>query len=290
MTSYVDTLLVKHVKLSSIDEAQLARRQVSLDDSLSLLQSLSKEFNNDASNAKFAECVGVMAILTTVVSDIVRDTVGVAVSKTNKLMDFGLKKGYDKARAIKWKDNRYEDLIKSIENNGGYLENLAKLDKSGMTTMVVVTHKHMLMNFIGLKCFTEDSKEARMALSNAIRSLEKTLKHSKNNDSKSSSISIQEQAPHHSKCSHRSNPLYVFPDAMPASNARHPTAANRMRRPKCDQGRGLKILVSVVRFRPGPPRICLTKRQPSLVGVFVSGPHSPRVRSISGTRNALSSK
>jgi len=176
MTSYVDTLLVKHVKLSSIDEAQLARRQVSLDDSLSLLQSLSKEFNNDASNAKFAECVGVMAILTTVVSDIVRDTVGVAVSKTNKLMDFGLKKGYDKARAIKWKDNRYEDLIKSIENNGGYLENLAKLDKSGMTTMVVVTHKHMLMNFIGLKGFTEDSKEARMALSNAIRSLEKNIK------------------------------------------------------------------------------------------------------------------
>lgn len=176
MTSYVETLLVKHVKLSSIDEAMLARRKVSLDDSLSLLQSLFKEFDNDAANAKFAECVGVMAILITVVSDIVRDTVGAALSKTNKLMDLGLKKGYDKARAFKWKDNRYEDLIKSIENNGGYLEQLAKLDKSGMTQMVVVVHKHMLMNFIGLKGFTEDSREARMALSNAIRSLEKNVK------------------------------------------------------------------------------------------------------------------
>lgn len=176
MTSYVETLLVKHVKLSSIDEAMLARRKVSLDDSLSLLQSLSKEFDNDAANAKFDECIGVMAILTTVVSDIVRDTVGAALSKTNKLMDLGLKKGYDKARAFKWKDNRYEDLIKSIEDNGGYLEQLAKLDKTGMTQMVVVVHKHMLMNFIGLKGFTEDSREARMALSNAIRSLEKNIK------------------------------------------------------------------------------------------------------------------
>lgn len=176
MTSYVETLLVKHVKLSSIDEAMLARRKVSLDDSLSLLQSLSKEFDNDAANAKFDECIGVMAILTTVVSDIVRDTVGAALSKTNKLMDLGLKKGYDKARAFKWKDNRYEDLIKSIEDNGGYLEQLAKLDKTGMTQMVVVVHKHMLMNFIGLKGFTEDSREARMALSNAIRSLEKNVK------------------------------------------------------------------------------------------------------------------
>ena len=73
MTSYVETLLVKHVKLSSIDEAKLTQGQVSLDDSLSLLQSLSKEFDNESANAKFAECVGVMAILTTVVSDIVRD-------------------------------------------------------------------------------------------------------------------------------------------------------------------------------------------------------------------------
>lgn len=176
MTSYVETLLVKHVKLSSIDEAKLTQRQVSLDDSLSLLQSLAKEFDNASANAKFAECVGVMAILTTVVSDIVRDTVGAALSKTNKLMDLGLKKGYDKARAYKWKDNRYEDLIKSIEKNGGYLEELAKLDKSGMTQTVVTIHKHMLMNFIGLKGFTEDSKEARMELSNAIRSLQKNIK------------------------------------------------------------------------------------------------------------------
>lgn len=45
--------------------------------------------------------------------------------------------------------------------------------------------------------------------------------------------------------------------------------------------RGLKILVSV-RFHPGPPRNYLTERQPSPVGVFVSGTYSPRVRSISG--------
>jgi hypothetical protein len=33
----------------------------------------------------------------------------------------------------------------------------------------------------------------------------------------------------------------------------------------------LKILVSVVRFRPGPPRISLTKRRFSRIGVFVWG-------------------
>ena len=40
--------------------------------------------------------------------------------------------------------------------------------------------------------------------------------------------------------------------------------------------------MSVVRFRPGPPRTYLNKRQPMQVGVFVSGTGSPRVRSISG--------
>jgi hypothetical protein len=33
----------------------------------------------------------------------------------------------------------------------------------------------------------------------------------------------------------------------------------------------LKILVSVVRFRPRPPRFTLQKSQPSRVGFFVSG-------------------
>jgi len=47
-------------------------------------------------------------------------------------------------------------------------------------------------------------------------------------------------------------------------------------RPLC-----LKILVSVVRFRSGAPRVCLTKRQPLPIGVFVSGLWSHRVRSIS---------
>ena len=45
----------------------------------------------------------------------------------------------------------------------------------------------------------------------------------------------------------------------------------------------LKILVSVVRFRPGPPRISLTERQPMQVGVFVCGVRSPRLRSTSGS-------
>ena len=45
----------------------------------------------------------------------------------------------------------------------------------------------------------------------------------------------------------------------------------------------LKILVSVVRFRPGPPRTYLTRRQPSLVGVVICGIRSPCVRLISGS-------
>jgi hypothetical protein len=44
----------------------------------------------------------------------------------------------------------------------------------------------------------------------------------------------------------------------------------------------LKILVSVVRFRPGPPRISFTKRPLIEVGVVVSGIRNPHVRSISG--------
>lgn len=176
MTSYVETLLVKHVKLSSINEAKLMGRRASLDDSLTLAQILSKEFDSQSSSAKFLECVGVLAILTTLVSDIIRDSVGASLSKTNKPMEMGLEKIYDKGREYKWKGNRYEELIESIEKNGGYLEDLAKIDKSGMTQMVVTIHKHMLMNILGLKGFTEDSKESRMVLCNAIRSLQKDIK------------------------------------------------------------------------------------------------------------------
>jgi prefoldin subunit 5 len=125
---------------------------------------------------KYLEFVGVMAILTSLVSDILRDTVGESLSKKNKLMEIGLTKGYDKARSYKWENNRYKDRIESIEKNGSYLEALAKLDKSGMTKMVTTVHKHMLMNVIGLQGYTEDSKEARMALRNAIRALEKNIK------------------------------------------------------------------------------------------------------------------
>jgi hypothetical protein len=45
----------------------------------------------------------------------------------------------------------------------------------------------------------------------------------------------------------------------------------------------LKILVSVVRFRPGPPRTSFTQRPLMQVGVVVSGIRSPCVRSISGS-------
>lgn len=175
MTSYVETLLVKHVKLSSIDEAKLTGRRASLDDSLALLRSLSKEFESQSSTASFLDFVGVLTILTCLVSDIVRDSLGVSLSKTNKLMGVGLEKVYDKARDYRWKGNRYEKLIESIEKNGGYLEDLAKLDKSGMIHMVLSIHKHMLMNIVGLNGFTEDSKEARMALGQAARSLQKNI-------------------------------------------------------------------------------------------------------------------
>ena len=46
--------------------------------------------------------------------------------------------------------------------------------------------------------------------------------------------------------------------------------------------RRLKILVSVVRFRPGPPRTSQANRRSMQIGVVVSGIRSPRVRSISG--------
>jgi len=44
--------------------------------------------------------------------------------------------------------------------------------------------------------------------------------------------------------------------------------------------RRLKILVSVVRFRPGPPRTFQAKRRSMQIGVFVSGARSPRARPI----------
>jgi len=47
----------------------------------------------------------------------------------------------------------------------------------------------------------------------------------------------------------------------------------------------LKILVSVVRFRPGPPRTSFTQRPLKQVGVVVSGVRSFRVRSISDSLN-----
>jgi hypothetical protein len=51
----------------------------------------------------------------------------------------------------------------------------------------------------------------------------------------------------------------------------------------------LKILVSVVRFRPGPPGTSFTQRPLLQVGVVVSGSRSPRLRSISGLASVTSS-
>ena len=50
---------------------------------------------------------------------------------------------------------------------------------------------------------------------------------------------------------------------------------------------GLKILVSVVRFRPRPPRFTLQKSQPMRLAFLFPGTNSPRVRSISGLLLAL---
>jgi len=49
----------------------------------------------------------------------------------------------------------------------------------------------------------------------------------------------------------------------------------------------MKILVSVVRFRPGPPRTSFTQRPLMQVGVVVSGILSLQLRSISGAFLAL---
>ena len=52
---------------------------------------------------------------------------------------------------------------------------------------------------------------------------------------------------------------------------RHRTLIRQTGGARADAARRLKILVSVVRFRPGPPRTCIAKRPLIEVGVFVSG-------------------
>lgn len=175
MTSFVESLLVKHVKLSSIGETKLLNKRISLDDSLELMKSLSKELEGQSSSVRFYEGVGVVVIMTSLVSDIVRDSLGASLSKSNALMKFGLNEIYDKARAKKWQGNRYEKEIEAIKRNGGYLEKLAKLDKTGMVGMTVTIHKNMLANMTGLLGYVEDSKEAQRALINSIKSLHKNI-------------------------------------------------------------------------------------------------------------------
>jgi hypothetical protein len=49
----------------------------------------------------------------------------------------------------------------------------------------------------------------------------------------------------------------------------------------CYEDNDLKILVSVVRFRPGPPRTYLAQRQSIVISVVVSGLRRPRRLSMS---------
>lgn len=175
MADFIESLLFKHVKLSSIDEGKLLRKRASLADSLELTKSISRELETQSARARIEDTIGVCMILTTFVTDIVRDTVGVQLAKTNPLMKLGLEKIYDKARERKWKHSRYEKDIAEVEKNIGYLEKLAALDKTGMLAMTVTIHKHMLSNMIGLKGYTEDSAAARMAVAKAIASLRKNI-------------------------------------------------------------------------------------------------------------------
>lgn len=173
--SYIEKLLVKHVKLSSIDEAKLLRKRVSLRDSLEVTQGIAKELQTVASRSKVVETVGVMVILTSLVSDIIRDAIGGMVSQRNPLMKLGLEKIYDKARDKKWKGNKYEKEIEAIKTNGGYLEDLAKLDKSGMWKMTINIHKTMVMNVVGLIGYVEEAKDGQRMLVKAITALQNNI-------------------------------------------------------------------------------------------------------------------
>ncbi len=175
MPSFSETLVAKHVKLCSIDEAKVLKKRATLQDSLALTTSLQKELETQYSEAKLLEAVGVVVILTSLVSDIIMDTYGATLGKSNNPFLVGLGKLNGEARKHKWKGNLYEKEMEKISKAGTVLDCLAKGDKTGMIGAAVSIHKNMLINMTGLLGHTEGSRQSKMALINALKSLRKNI-------------------------------------------------------------------------------------------------------------------
>ncbi|MBK6740576.1 MAG: hypothetical protein IPG64_23460 [Haliea sp.] len=86
-----------------------------MDDSLSLITQLRDDLRSDYKHQGLIDAIGATVITISLVSDILRNTVGEITSGQNALMKFGLENVYDKARDKKWSGNRYETTINSIK-------------------------------------------------------------------------------------------------------------------------------------------------------------------------------
>lgn len=171
-----DFLMLKHVKLSCIDEEKLLRKKASLRDSLELTRSVAKDVEGQLSTMKVVEVAGALLMLTSLVSDIIRDTAGETAGKRNPVLKDFLTEIYDKRTKEKWQGNRYEAQIESIRKNAAYLEQLAKRDPTGIWKMTITVHKNMLINAAGLLGHLEDSKETRLMLVEAIGKLLRNIR------------------------------------------------------------------------------------------------------------------
>ena len=177
----LEGLLRKSVKLSCIDEEKLLRRKAGFDDALELLTTLRNDVRSRSQSQDLVNAVGVVVIVTSMVSDILRDTAGQVASKPrqNFLLKLGLEKIYDKARSSKWKGNKYEKTIDAIRKNSSYLENL--VDGVGgsnapLLKMLVVVHRNMAANMVGLVGHMEDSAEIKQMLARSLAALEKDIR------------------------------------------------------------------------------------------------------------------
>lgn len=173
--SYVASILPKHLKMSSIDEAQLLRRRASLADSLELTRSVAKELESQRNTFEIVEAIGLVIILTGLVSDIILDTAGQTVGKRFPGGKHLFDHVYGRVKKDQWKGNPYEKEIGLIKDNAAHLEALAKAERSGLAKMAITVHKNMLMNALGLAGYIKGSKDSRQVIVRAIKSLQANI-------------------------------------------------------------------------------------------------------------------
>lgn len=176
----VENLLHKTVKLRSVDEDALTRKRVQLKDARDLLDQVSKEIESTGKQQDLITQVQVVLILTTMVTDIIRDTLGVALSETHPLMKMGLEKLYDKARDEKWEGNRNKEAIETMQNSVGYLEKLIELIPNQQLRdglgMVIQVQKTMAANMMGMIGALDDGRETQRQLKEHLRFMRNNLK------------------------------------------------------------------------------------------------------------------